>query len=375
MDKKKLSEKEIERRAEIYKEIVRTLNALSVQYLLTDSDNYAKWFKYQNSHLSKFQREVKQFIAKEIKALKIAKNTPLEKGLVLSSVRMKKLNIQSEKMLNSIGTQAIKNQKKYINAMKLKRTLSFDNNAFQQALANVTRSVGTDGHEFVTYADGKKFRVEDYAAMKERTMRKEYTVKGAIENGSSVGQVFWICNYFGDCAKDHLEAQEQSIFWSKDWESICPDQYRAVVEAYITSHSNYMTIEEAMDERGGYFGLRPNCRHQFNAIAIEDVVTTDAREYQKDHNLEFKHEYDPEKVEHTKKQRYIERQLRKWKEPRDNQRAIVKALDKNADKELLKQEKAKLAQLNKRVTYYNNQMRDLINANDEMERERLREQY
>lgn len=135
-------------------------------------------------------------------------------------------------------------------------------------IARLVKSKRTD-KEVVYQAIKKTFPVLDKTCnglvkdIEERNKR-EY-LHGLLSTG-----IFYLCSYHEDCAKDHVDYQGK-IYVSTDWESRCTDKdTRYKIRSYIKNH-NCMTVEEVCDSPV-YMIRRPNCRHFFIRVSVEEVL-------------------------------------------------------------------------------------------------------
>ena len=150
-----------------------------------------------------------------------------------------------------------------------------------------------------------------------------------VETGNSMGVVFYIATYHGDCAPDHADFQGK-IYCAKNWKSICPKEYLDDVSKYISSHK-IMNVEDVMGKKENYLTKRPNCRHYFQYISIEEVLKVNSEDelnkLRDKYNLNSAGKYKTEKYEALKKQRYNERKIRKIKGQIENKEKIISSFN------------------------------------------------
>ena len=94
--------------------------------------------------------------------------------------------------------------------------------------------------------------------------------------------IFYLSSFHKDCAKDH-EAFQGKIYVSESWEERCKPEEADKIRAYIKNHK-CMTIE-AVTNAPVYLMTRPNCRHFFISVGVEEVLHSSAKKILKKHNL------------------------------------------------------------------------------------------
>lgn len=81
--------------------------------------------------------------------------------------------------------------------------------------------------------------------------------------------VFYLCSEHSNCAEGHLDFQGK-IYISKDWEERCPEELKKSVKYYIKNH-DCKTVEEIVSGPV-YMVTRPNCRHYFRRVSLDEVL-------------------------------------------------------------------------------------------------------
>jgi len=165
----------------------------------------------------------------------------------------------------------------------------------------------------VTYSDGKQMSWKSYMEMNIRTTVHQEINEQQTSVGAKIGQIFYMCDSFGDCAPDHVDYQGK-IYYND--EANIPDE----VQSFIDSNG-IMSIQEVRDG-DPWLGSRPNCRHSFHAIPLEEAMGVSADEILKKEDLKFG-DYDAKNYEKVQEQRYNERQIRKYKMQAENSRQMV----------------------------------------------------
>lgn len=94
--------------------------------------------------------------------------------------------------------------------------------------------------------------------------------------------IFYLCSYHKDCAEDHVDYQGK-IYVSEDWEARCYDYDRKRIAAYIRNH-DCKTIEWVLGEPV-YLLTRPNCRHYFTEMSVDEVLHSSVKKLLKKYDM------------------------------------------------------------------------------------------
>lgn len=94
--------------------------------------------------------------------------------------------------------------------------------------------------------------------------------------------VFYLCSKHTNCAEGHENFQGK-IYVSSDWKERCPDELARKVNSYIRNHAT-MTVEEVVGEPV-YMITRPNCRHYFRRLDIDEVLHGSANKLLKQYDM------------------------------------------------------------------------------------------
>ena len=164
----------------------------------------------------------------------------------------------------------------------------------------------------VVYEDGKQYTWKAYMEMNVRTTIHQEMTQRQMEVGARVGQIFYICDSFADCAPDHA-AYQGKIYYNADAD-ISEEAQKYIDENQIQSMQEVTNGEP-------FLTSRPNCRHNFHAIPTSQVLTEKANKILEDEGLKFG-DYKGSNYEALQKQRYNERQIRKWKLKKENAERI-----------------------------------------------------
>ncbi len=345
--------------------------------LLVNSGKGEKvWYQSQMSSLNAFKLQVNKIAEEEKKRLlKATKEGSNE--LNLSTSQSKKINKEITAGINALKKVVVADHVK--NVATISATAKVLKSNVTEGLYKTIRDKieQTQNYGIVAYKNGRGIRWENYMEMKVRTEIQNDITKNMIKDGQAVGNIFYIAAYFGDCAKDHVEAQGK-IYVDEKWEVNCPKSRYDEVSNYIATNDT-KTIQ-SISEGPTYFTTRPNCRHYFQMIAIDEVLgiktENELNSKREEYGLNFNGKYKPAKYKALAEQRYNERNIRHWKGKLE---ADQKLLDKMPST-IPERERLLLSSrivLDKRkIRAWQARQRDLIKANpDVLERNYDREAY
>lgn len=163
----------------------------------------------------------------------------------------------------------------------------------------------------VVYKDGKNYQFDSYFEMKARTDIQQDIGKNMIAAGQENGVIFYITSFYGDCAPDHADYQGK-IYVDEKWESLAPKDRLDEIRSYIDSNK-LMTVQE-VSEKDPFLTTRPNCRHYFQYISIDEVLGAktqdDVKDLRQERGLNFGGKYQPDKYKALQQQRANERKIR-----------------------------------------------------------------
>lgn len=95
--------------------------------------------------------------------------------------------------------------------------------------------------------------------------------------------IFYLCSSHSHCAEGHKDFQGK-VYVSENWRERCPDpRTRKRVASYIRNH-NCLTVEEIVGDPV-YMVTRPNCRHYFVEVGIEEVMHSGVKKLLKNHDM------------------------------------------------------------------------------------------
>ena len=354
---------------EEYARIENTFVIRSNQQLMKYLDDPEKWKAKQLLSRASLKREFVLTAREQLKVL----NEKAEKVFLLSYKEIDKDTIEiteSEIVAKDIPSD-VKKQIKDIKAFNAEQVLKLAN----QSLKTYTKTVqiidqtstqdnlyevikrqlpkGIENGVKVVYKDKKQFSWKAYMEMNVRTTIQQEMTQHQMKVGGRVGQIFYICDSFGDCAPDHADYQGK-IYYNEEAD--------ITEEAQKYIDSNGILSMQQVTNNEPFLTSRPNCRHNFHAIPTSEVLTEKADDILEKEG--FKHgDYKGSNYEALQKQRYNERQIRKWKLEEENAKKI-KSETKLDDSAQIDRAHAKVLEWQKR-------QRELVSDNKEV----LKRQY
>lgn len=225
----------------------------------------------------------------------------------------------------------------------------------------------------VVYNNGRRYNMRSYIEMSVRTTIQNTATDYLVESAGEMGIIFHLCNSYQDCAPDHADFQGR-VYVVKGWEGKIQDEdLRDKVRQFIQTN-NIKYLEDIVDGteqwynpkskkyQGVYLTTRPNCRHFFRAVTIEEALNY--KQTLKDQKME-NGKYDKKKYEALEQQRKLERDIRKYKMDIEEKK---EALNNTTDPTTVSQIKSQITASNKKLHAKQKDMRDLISKNGNLVR-------
>ena len=317
--------------AEEYSRIENTFLIRNNQQLIKYAENPEKWKSEQLKHRNQYKRE----IATEIKSQLNNLNQKATKVLLLSYkevdkdiISISEKEIVVNKLQKEVASKIAELQK--FNAERLTELANITFNEYLRSVRVISAESKTDtlfeaikrqmpkGIENglkVAYKDGKQMSFKSYMEMASRTMIQTETSQRQIEAGALAGQVFYVCDSFSDCAKDHADYQGKLYYNAEA-------KLTKEVEEYI-EQNGIKSMQEVRDN-DPFLTTRPNCRHNFHAVPTDTVLSgKSANKIVEDEGFKFG-KYKETNYAKLQEQRYNERMIRKWKTQYENQVQLAK---------------------------------------------------
>lgn len=353
-------------------------------------DDVQVWRKRQINDIPKLKREVNTLIKKEIAPLlrsievavllsyKVADDTFKDIDINQSKIevrankvadkRIKSLQSSVIKTLNKLPNSIEKAQMKNITQVvnKMPKTMNKDRiNVLYEGIVKQTQQ-GVTNTPKIVYKNGRQMGFREYMDMNVRTTFQKDAGDFQLQAGHDAGLIFYLCSYHSDCANDHVDYQGK-IYVDEDWESIVSADMKDKVQDYIDAHK----IETIQNVRDGepYLTTRPNCRHYFTPMSTEEVLGSSVKKMLKDNNME-KGTYDKQNYIDLQKQRYGERQIRKYKQDLEQQKIMLEKTpvgeQRNAIQRQIDKDQASIRK-------YQKDVRELVKNNKALDRDYNRE--
>lgn len=349
-----------------------TLSVKNARRLLEFADNPKQWYAMQLATDWRYRSE----LIKDAKRLLDSINSTTEKAFLLSyrevakdavevtetEIRVKDLTKTAEAYLKSLRERNAEKVAGLANAalsshteaVRVINSLSTPDTLYETIKEKLP--VMVEQGLTVEYSNGAKVNWAAYMEMDVRTTVHQEIGRQQVEAGAKADIVFYMCDSFGDCAKDHADYQGKLYYNAQS--SISPEE-----QAYIDANG-IQSMQEVM-EGDPYLTTRPNCRHNFHMVPTDEVLKNGASDYAKELT---RGDYDENNYLLSQEQRKDERMIRAWKRKAFATESLYKSTN---DPDL----NAKLESERSRVAYWQGQTRDLVRDNPGvLERQRDREQ-
>lgn len=383
--------------SEMFGELQSTIQQYAVLQLTQYSDNPTEWKKLQVKDIKAFTKAIdvlfEQFQHKINKPIetaftevyKDAKSDVKEvrddvkeddkvknASMLILPINVKKKikafkkEVNSE--LNTLYKSTITNYKKTIN--NINNTIIHKKITSGDVLYNIINKAMQTGIKdmYVTYRNGRNVSFKAYMEMNVRTTMQQEALKYQFEASRDMGVVFYLCSYFSDCAKDHADYQGK-IYYDEDWVRYVPKAEQEQVRNYIASNK-LMSIQDVRDNKP-YLTTRPNCRHTFRPITREQAMNNSTTKLLKDFGM-AKGKYDAKNYVDLQKQRKYERDVRKFKELRDEAQIKIQNAPDQQTKDFWT-DKEKL--YSSKVRMFQRAVNNVVKNNSALKRDYRRENY
>lgn len=166
----------------------------------------------------------------------------------------------------------------------------------------------------------KQYGFKEYMEMAVRTSISNDIVEQQNKLNATAHNVFFLVNSFGDCANDHKELQGK-VYYDERWESWDFTEEEKIRIRNIIQSKRMQSMQFVQGDTGmvvpgtkikiGWLATRPNCRHRFVPITIEQAGGNTDKVLE-DMNLK-RGTYRDGKYQNTQKLRMIERNIRNYK--------------------------------------------------------------
>ena len=344
--------------------IVRKNIALSKGSMINDFD---KWKKEQKVVKNQFKKE----IANSTKTIKTIVNSSINNlmlqlkdlGEDISKVKIEqigKTNIikQANKAVKLLGQNVFNDyQRSVAKIYRLKNTDKLYDAIYEQTKNGIDEGVG------IVYRNGRKVSFKSYMEMNVRTTVRQEANQYLFEASKSNGVVFYICDYYGDCAKDHVDFQGK-YYYDEDWESFGYDEETSNnIQNFIDSYG--MQSYQSVVDNDPFLTTRPNCRHSLRPVVLEDALKYTDKKMTENYGIR-KGTYNDDNYKALQEQRKNERMIRYYKTRLEEHQQMNKQMHNPDLKVKIKKDKDLIKK-------WENNLEDLLSANSFLKRDKRRE--
>lgn len=157
--------------------------------------------------------------------------------------------------------------------------------------------------------NNRNYEYKSFMEMQVRTRISNQIIEQQMELNIDTQNVFFIVNSFGDCADDHKDLQGK-IYYDERYKSFnIPKEVKEQVTKIIKD-KDMMSMQKVI-EKPYWLTKRPNCRHRFVPITLEQAMGNVNELLEK---LKLKKgTYKDKNYQESQELRYIERNIRKYK--------------------------------------------------------------
>jgi hypothetical protein len=307
--------------------------------------------------------EVYKDAKESLDEVKDGKFEPTEKEKVMKAFKTKVMvditNINKSvlkgfrKMVDSVGKEIY--QKKIFSGDELFKVID---DAMQTGIEDM----------FIITKKGRKMTFKAYQEMNVRTTLHKEALDYQYESAKEFGVVFYLCSYHSDCADDHKDYQGK-IYYDENWKTIADKKYHDLIRKIITD-KKCLPLQKHRDGKP-WITTRPNCRHNFKPITISQASDNSAGALLNKFGMR-KGTYDSKNYKDLQYQRGYERQIRKFKQQRDNLEIEIKNAPDDKTRAALRK-KATLT--TSKIRKNQRELNQLIKNNDVLKRDYRRENY
>lgn len=344
--------------------IVRKNIALSKGSMTNDFD---QWKKEQKVVKNQFKKE----IVNSTKTIQSIVNTSInnlmlqlkEIGEDVSKVKIEqigKTNIvkQANKAVKLLGQNVFNDyQKSVAKIYRLKNTDKLYDAIYEQTKNSIDEGVG------IVYRNGRKVSFKSYMEMNVRTTVRQEANQYLFEASKSNGVVFYVCDYYGDCAKDHADYQGKYYF-DEDWKSFGYDEETSKLIQNIIDKQNMLSYQSVVNNEP-FLTTRPNCRHSLRPVVLDDVFTKTSKQMTEEYNIR-KGTYNDDNYKALQEQRKNERMIRFYKTRLEEHQQMNKQMHNPTLKAKIKKDKDLIKK-------WNDKQEDLLLYNEQLKRDTRRE--
>lgn len=283
---------------------------------------------------------------------KMLSRVSVKEGVSLTSLQDENRIKTSEMALNAVQT--------YGRSMSRVIRLRSGDELKKSIIEETQRNIA-DGLK-VTYRNGRTVGYKEYMEMATRTTIQREIGSSQLSSGGEAGIIFYIVNHFRDCADDHADYQGK-IYYDERWRSFGYSEEDTARIERIIRDKKMLGVQSVRDGKP-WLTTRPNCRHTFTPITIEQAGGK-ASDIVRDMKLSTGSYRDANYAD-TEKQRYNERQIRFYKNRMEQNEKLNGILGGDALADKINADKMA-------VRRWQARQRQLIEANPSLARDYRRE--
>jgi len=183
----------------------------------------------------------------------------------------------------------------------------------------------------VPLSDGRVMNYKSYMEMSVRTALQNDSADLQEFVGQRAGVSFYLCSSHADCADDHADWQGK-IYFDESWRQFIKPEFHDSVSKLIQNKN--LKSYQFVKSKPVYMATRPNCRHYFTPISVEQAIGQSPQSLLSNLNLK-RGEYKKEYYEGLKAQRDNERSIIKYKDRKELHEKQLSMAKTKEEKEML----------------------------------------
>lgn len=247
----------------------------------------------------------------------------------------------------SLQEDATKNIKSLSGEFRLRSSDSMRKDLFKATQQGINKQP-----KIVTKS-GRKWGYKEYMEMNIRTTLAHELKDMQLKVGGDAGVVFYLCNVFQDSANDHAPFQGK-YYYDQRYKTFGYDEDTLTHINKSIRDKKIMPLQYVQENKP-YLGTRPNCRHTFTPVSIEQVTNVAPLKLSKEIGTTTG-KYTNQKYKATQALRNVELTLRNY----DYKYKMNRELAKTTKDPELKEKFTKQARHNRMLTRKWGKRRDVI---------------
>lgn len=283
---------------------------------------------------------------------------------------------KDKKLLVVSATLLFKNNVKQVYSSMSSKRIDLNMQDLTKKIEEVVNGIGVENAPRVPYYSRtnrkqvvRNVRWSSYMEMNVRTTLSHRATEYQYDVSKSNGVIFYLCNFFGNCADDHKDYQGKLYYDKSNLHTIKDEEMKSKVLAFI-KEKKLMDVTE-VQEKEPFLTTRPNCRHKFKPMTNEEVLTKSVGRLIRENKMRVGN-YEEKNYKELQEQRYNERTIKKYKERLDNKQAMLNETTDANSKSMLERDIAKDKAL---IRKWQKKNKQLVDSNPTLERDYRREDY